>query len=181
MVQFVGPIKDEWLQAVEGTGAKLVYYIANNAYVVWSDDAGRRALAGLVQKNEFLQYSALYHPYFKLGPTLLGRIKADGGKDEIPLTVQIYNHDAAAATQNAISASAIKQIAPWHSILKFANTTVQMRVADIVQLANQPDVFWIGERFERRLYDEVQGQILASNFDGSRIWTKWNWVSSMAR
>ena len=33
LIQFVGPIKDEWLTEVESTGAKLVQYVASNGYL----------------------------------------------------------------------------------------------------------------------------------------------------
>ncbi len=44
LVQFVGPIKDEWLQTVTAAGATPIHYIANNGYLLWADAAGRAML-----------------------------------------------------------------------------------------------------------------------------------------
>jgi hypothetical protein len=40
LVQFVGPVKEEWLAALEAAGSP-VHYVASNAYLVWTDAAGR--------------------------------------------------------------------------------------------------------------------------------------------
>ena len=44
LIQFVGPVKDEWLQEVETTGAALVHYIATNGYLLWADADSRQEL-----------------------------------------------------------------------------------------------------------------------------------------
>ncbi len=35
MVQFAGPIRDEWLQQLTSSGLQIVAYLPDNAYVVW--------------------------------------------------------------------------------------------------------------------------------------------------
>lgn len=47
LVQFVGPIKDEWLRAVEKAGGKLRAPFAGYAWVVRADDATRARIAAL--------------------------------------------------------------------------------------------------------------------------------------
>lgn len=74
LVQFVGPIKQIWLDQVEATGALPVHYIANNGYLLWTDDTAREALDSLALQGDFLQYSAPFHPAFKIGPALKARL-----------------------------------------------------------------------------------------------------------
>jgi hypothetical protein len=74
LVQFVGPIQDAWLEAVRATGAQLVQYIANNAYMVWADAASRSQLDALAADGNFVQFSGAYQPAFKLGPSIEQRI-----------------------------------------------------------------------------------------------------------
>ena len=52
IVQFVGPIKDSWLEALRQTGATVVTYISENAYVVYATGAQSRALAALAGAGE---------------------------------------------------------------------------------------------------------------------------------
>ena len=85
LIQFVGPIKDEWLQEVEKTGAVPIHYIATNAYLVWADDDSRTQLDELVAEGEFLQFSAPYPQVLKVGPALSDR---DDPAQEVPGVVQ---------------------------------------------------------------------------------------------
>ncbi len=52
IVQFVGPIKDSWLASLRKTGATVVTYISENAYVVYATGAQTRALADLADRGE---------------------------------------------------------------------------------------------------------------------------------
>lgn len=166
LIQFVGPIKAEWLTAVAAAGATPVHYVANNAYLVWTDDAGRDNLARLAGEGDFLQYAAPYQPYFKLGQSLRER---DLSSAEVaPVTIQIYDHPDNAATQALIAELAVDSKPDWSRILAYQNAQVNVHVNDLEALANAPDVYWIGERFERELYDEVQNQIVAGNFNGDQ-------------
>lgn len=168
LVQFIGPIKAEWLSAVEATGSTLVHYIANNAYLVWTDDSGRARLSSMAGRGDFLQYSAVYQPYFKLGPSLIERFNKQSKPDEIvPVYLQMYSHPENSQSKKAIKDMSVQELAPWSPIMAFETIQVKMRLGDIYRAANLPDVYWIGEKFERELMDEVQGQILAANFDAS--------------
>ncbi|MBA3262487.1 MAG: hypothetical protein H0T69_08480, partial [Thermoleophilaceae bacterium] len=48
LVQFVGPPKDAWVQRLRATGARIVTYQAENAYVVHAGGDAVERLAGLV-------------------------------------------------------------------------------------------------------------------------------------
>ena len=167
LVQFVGPIKDEWLKTIEGIGATPIHYVANNAYLVWADGSSRAQLNALATEKDFLQYSAPYQPYFKLGMTLIDRVTEMKDIDAVlPVTIQMYRHANSAATEAVIRDATIEQISDWSAILDYQNTIVTMRVSDIASIIHQPDVVWVGQRFERTLLDEVQGQIIANQVTG---------------
>lgn len=167
LVQFVGPIKQEWLNAVQATGARLVHYIANNGYLVWADGNARQALTSMAQQGQFLQYSGAFEPIFKLGPTLRARLDRNSDPNEVvAVTIQMYRHEDKGATEELIDSLKTERLSPWQSILAYQNITVKLHFGDVTTLALRPDVNWIGERLPRRLYDEVQGQIVAGNFDG---------------
>ncbi len=47
LVQFVGPVKDAWLERLRGTGATIITYMAQNAYLAYASGAGAAALSKL--------------------------------------------------------------------------------------------------------------------------------------
>ncbi len=170
LVQFVGPIQQAWLDAVEATGASLVQYVANNAYMVWAGAAARGRLDALALDGDFVQYSGPYQPAFKLGPTIEQRILEGTDPNQVvPVDIQIYDHPGKKASQDTIARLAVAVETPWWPILAFENTSVEVRAADLLTIARLPDVVWIGERFPRELTDEVQGQIMAGTFDAGQV------------
>ena len=52
IVQFVGPIKDSWLDGLRETGGTVVTYISENAYVVYASGAQSGAVAALADEDE---------------------------------------------------------------------------------------------------------------------------------
>ena len=49
LVQFRGPIKPEWYQAMTDTGVEVVTYIPNNAYIVYGDRQALRRVRNLAR------------------------------------------------------------------------------------------------------------------------------------
>ncbi len=166
LIQFVGPIKDEWLAAVKATGTELVHYVANNGYLVWTDTSGRQKLSSLAQTSDFLQYSAPYLPSLKLGPTLSRRQVTEDTADElVTVAVQMFRHDGKGQSEAILNQLFVDVLSPWEPVLKYQNMVGTIHNQDISRISQMPDVVWIGEQFPRELTDEVQGQIMAHNLD----------------
>ncbi|MFZ6027978.1 MAG: S8 family serine peptidase [Chloroflexota bacterium] len=170
LIQFVGPIKEEWLQTIRAQGAAPIHYIANNGYLVWADSNARNRLASLAQDGDIVQFSAPYQTYFKLGLSILGRLSAvktdaASAQEVVPVVVQVYAHPGVERTQALIESLLTQKDSAWTSILSYQNIYGSVRVHDLATIAAQPDVVWVGEHFEPELMDEVQGQILAGHFN----------------
>ncbi len=165
MIQFVGPIKQSWLDQVENQGGQLIHYIANNGYLVWVNDQSRQALNVMAAEKEILQFSAPYTESFKLGNTLKQQLKQSYGADDtVNVNIQLVD-----STYNTQSKALIESLAqsinmPWSKVMNFHSVRVTMKIADLQQLAELRDTYWINEYFEITLNDEVQNQILAADF-----------------
>jgi hypothetical protein len=61
VLQFAGPTKSEWSDAIRGLGWTVVQYLPSNAYVV----AGRPALVAPTKALPFVQFVDFYHPFEK--------------------------------------------------------------------------------------------------------------------
>ncbi len=167
LIQFVGPIKEEWLEAVRATGSETVHYVANNAYLLWTDAAGRAALDEMAAARDTVQYSAPHQPFFKLGPKIRERLerKSRPNDEVMRVVVQMYRHPNRQPTERRIAELATSRLTAWQPVLRYQNVEVTLRFGDVAELARRADVTWIGERLPRELFDEVQGQIMAGNFN----------------
>src|SRR5690348_6438282 len=66
VVQFIGPVRKEWLDALAARGIKPVQYVASNGYIVWADAAAQVQLASLRRTVPWLQYAAPYYGFLKV-------------------------------------------------------------------------------------------------------------------
>jgi len=72
LVQFKGPVRPQWLQQLRSVGdVKIVSYVPNNAYVVWTDAATESKLYSLIASNGPVQWVSAYHPFYKAKSSLL--------------------------------------------------------------------------------------------------------------
>jgi hypothetical protein len=166
LIQFIGPIKEAWLEAVRDAGGIPIHYIANNAYLVWADGRARAQLDAMVQDGRFLQYSSPYQPYFKLGPQM--RLRAANRRNDaelVTVSIQMLRHPQQGNTERMVEANRFTQHSPWTAVLRYQNSVVTMRMKDVIALANRPDTVWIGLYSAPVLVDEVQAQIVAGNLE----------------
>jgi len=165
VVQFVGPVRQAWLEEIERLGARPVHYIANNGYLVWADGAARARLDALAGRRTSLQFSALFQPFFKLGPVLgAEHRKAADSEAVVAVRIQMVRHAQQQATEQAIEALAVRKVADWTPVMGFRNARFEVRLGDVQRIAEMPDVYWIERDLPRELSDEVQNQILAADF-----------------
>ena len=170
LVQFVGPIKDEWLTEVESTGAQLVQYIATNGYLVWANGNSRDLLDRMAAEDDIIQFSQPFPTSLKLGPNLSERLSTSTNlaEDTVQVVVQMISHKRQEDSEQAIQELAASQDTSWKPVLAFQNADFTARLDDVEAIASLPDVYWVELRMERELLDEVQGQIIAGNFNGDQ-------------
>lgn len=165
LVRFTGPIKDEWLQAIEAIGGIPIQYIAPNGYLLWADAESRAALEKIVEQGDFLVSSEPYPLNLKFGPALE---RLDDPDAVVSVVIQMYRHEERTASEAVIQNLSVTQLTNWTPVLNYQNIDVAIHARDVDAIIRLPDVFWIELRLERHLLDEVQGQILAGNFNASQ-------------
>jgi hypothetical protein len=177
VVQFVGPVKQEWLDALAAHGITPVQYVANSGYIVWADNAALAQLSNLRNTTSWLQYNAPLHGFFKVDPRLGDRLRTNPmASDEVDITVQVYSHDGVDATKQFVVSKGLmpaQQLGPmgpgtvdysWAPILKFENLNLRVRLSDVVAIAQRADVTFVGENLPRKMMDEKQDIIMAGDF-----------------
>ena len=168
IVQYVGPIAKEWIAALNATGAKIVQFMPENAYVVQATADQLSAIRAQTQSGTSVQYVGPYLPYFKLATTLAERANRGLTSARLDVTVQLVSGD------NAATKSAIEQLAGgaapkvWQDLRGVEALTLNVAETDIATLAQYPDVFAVEEYVKPVRNDEVQDQIIAANFNADQ-------------
>ncbi len=157
LIQFPDPIQEDWQQAITEAGLSVVTFIPEYAYLVWGDEAAIERLRATTP----LRWAGPYHPFYALHPTLN---KSRTSATTLEVTVQLYDGPQAQKTLSEIKQSASIK-GPPRRVWRYQNLDVQVTADNLSWLAALPGVVSVEPRYERRLLDEVQGQILAGNLN----------------
>jgi subtilisin-like proprotein convertase family protein len=159
VVQYVGPLKDAWIQAVRKTGVEVVSYMAQNAQLVSGDGAALAELAALSTREAFLRAVTPYTAADKQLPGLPSRGRAD-------IVVSTVAGEAGAAAR-----AAIDRIADRRSAAVNVAGIVQQHIAvegtAIAGLAELGGVVAIEPSVEPKLLDERAARIVAGQLNTS--------------
>ena len=162
MVQFVGPIKPDWLAKLHALGIEIVAYMPNNAYVVWLDGPRLTQLEGLTNSDPTVQWNGPYHPAYRLAPSLQGG-KHPQTAQLVAVTVEFYrtaNVQASVASLRALGGTVYR---PAHNADKFVDISLDVPANQLIAIASRADVFNVEPFVKPGKRDEVQDQIVAGN------------------
>ena len=176
LVQFPGPIKPEWYAQLQASGAQIVDYIADNAYLVYGD---QNALAQ-ISANRALSFDGAYTAALKRSAQIdhlaSKQIKPDAYSIQL-----VVDADANLKTLALINLRATK---PLHQYTHrhYLNISADVPLDALDAIAARPDVLSIQPDFNPTLLDERQGQILANQLSGGspNLPVAGNYFSSLA-
>ena len=159
LVQFDGPTKQDWLQALETSGIVPVQYIAPFAYVVWADDAAMQR----GRSNSAVRWSGDFLPEYKTANVLDGERRG-----ETQWRAMVYRgaqvSDAELRSSGALPGMRV-QIDRQFDIVELEGTA-----ASVAQLAQLPGVYALDPvPRDGGLRAEVANQITANNLSGSNL------------
>ncbi len=164
IVQFVGPIQDAWVDSLKGTGAEIISYMPNNAYVVRAGSNSAFTLPIYKQQNSYVQFVGDYEPAYRLSPTL--REAMAKPEQLLQVTVQVIDGADAEETVKALAGMA-KEFVGSRQVLNYHNVALNVTADQLEAITRLDSVFGIEERGNIRKLDEAQGQISAGNLSGN--------------
>lgn len=176
LIQFVGPIKSEWIDELVRSGIEPVAYVPNDGYLVRADS---RSLDRLMVQNQvaiarsegFLQWEGPFLDAYKIHPGLARAMSE--GVDDVTVAVQfalgkgeldVMNN--AEVKQARRLASAV--IADAYRVLGFTNLRLRINASKLSDLAALPGVVTIEPWNAPRLFDERASQIVAGQLNADR-------------
>ena len=161
IVQFAGPVVDEWLEALLGAGLQVVAYLPENAFVVWGDDPAGR-IGGIAQLAGLVQWHGAYHPAYRLEPGLREAALAPVGA-EVDVTVQVFVTPRLDQTVADLTGLATAQLAAPNPLLNLVNLRLRLPESSLAGVSARPDVFNVEPYRTPVLLDEIQAQVLSGN------------------
>ncbi len=180
LIQFAGPVRPEWYQALAETGVRIVTYIPNNAYLVYGPPKAMQALQMLASNKAISQWDGDYTAAFRLDPAVVAASRGTG-KDGLPMrpnlsdkgneqfTIQmVEDADENKATLALIEQFKLEPIIKENRVLGYLNVRVTLpREVVIGQIAERTDVVSIQQWITPRKRDERQNFIMTGAVTGS--------------
>jgi hypothetical protein len=165
LVQFAGPIQDGWLDALKATGAEIVSYMPNNAYVVRAQFGAALSLP-FFKNNSFAQFLGDYEPAYRLSPALQA-IRKEPAETLVDITAQVIDGPDAEKTIGDLKTMSNEMVGVYQ-VLNYHNVELRVTVGRLSEIARMDSIFAVEERGQRRKLDEAQGQIVAGNLSGNQ-------------
>jgi hypothetical protein len=170
LVHFAGPVKSEWLKALEQSGVQVVGHIPRNAYLVYGSAAALGRLQSWARTSSYVQWEGSFADDYKIHP----RARPAAGKSNEPkaatdlFAVQLVDDaNANPATLMLIDQLKLQPVRRDFSLAHYRNVIVRLPPEQLTRIAAQPDVVSIQPYFEPRKLDERQDQIIAGNLTGN--------------
>jgi subtilisin-like proprotein convertase family protein len=158
LVQFQGPIHEEWKAKVSALGGTVLDYVPDFAFVVHMDEAAR---AAVTQQSE-VAWIGPFHPAYTLSPDLAGRTGT------LDLMVHTFADQTASAVANelAMLGAAVQDRSERTvgGLLRLAVDASQLNA-----LARLPGVRWIEPFYERVLFNDVARS--STIMDAETVWS----------
>lgn len=173
LVQFVGPVKPEWREALEAQGVKVISYIPENAYLVSGDMKALKTLQGWATNVDFVQWEGEYADEFKLHPAARKRelfgLPAAADESDVFAIQLVEDAETTPATLALIESLKLDSVQRDFRVMQFRNVIVRLPTDRIAELSARPDVISIQLYNEPDKRDERQAQIMAGNLVGGSL------------
>ncbi|MBI3650363.1 MAG: S8 family serine peptidase [Acidobacteria bacterium] len=164
LVQLFGPPTNAAINTLKATGAHIVSYIPNNAYLIWATATQRARVEALRQQSGIIQWDAPFHPAYKLDP----RLKLDS-VEQLPISIEVLDRPQAAQTIAKIKAQAVKVLMPEFKAAGTVQIKILIECLRLTELAQLPDVVSIESWSKFKLHDERANQIIAGSLVNESI------------
>ncbi len=172
IVKFRGPIEGEWFKALTSTGAAIIDYIPNYAYLVYGDAGTLQLIQSNASAAESpIEWDGVYKDEYRFAPSVW-RETAEKNGSLVPSSdqfqIQLYKdprtNDETLEFVKSIQTAPIKG---QQSVMHYVNFVVGLDKEGLLKVAARPDVISIVPYFEKRKMDERQAIIMTGDLTGN--------------
>jgi|GEM_PF-1663189 len=164
LIQFAGPIKPDWYSALAASGAQIVDYVPDYAYIVYADATALSALNQLAQ-GPSVQWNGLFSADLKISRQVY-EWESRGVMPDY-YSIQLVLDPAT----NAETLAQIKRLARNNdyrveTFRHYVNVWASLPLGTLSTIADRADVLSIQPDMIPELHDERQNLILANRLTG---------------
>ncbi|MCG3191251.1 MAG: hypothetical protein DIJKHBIC_00476 [Thermoanaerobaculia bacterium] len=165
LVQFIGPVTDDWRQEVEKQGVEFLQYVPHNSFIVRASLAQIGNAGGL----SFVRATAPYGGPLKLAPAIREALQA-GSRGVRAVDIMVTSGTSASAAAGLVTSaggSVRASIALPSSFFRIVRAEIPMDA--IADIAASPLVLGIDPYVPPAREDERAAQIVAGNYSSSTV------------
>jgi hypothetical protein len=153
IVQFIGPIKGSWIEALKAAGAEVFDYVPTSSFITGMDaDALQR-----VQELPFVGWVGVYHPAYKISAPLL---EPDDSLHTV--IISLFPGRSSDRVEETVASTGGKVIRRWLEG-KASWFLVEVAASSIADLARLPEVVWMEENLPIALANDEATWVVQSN------------------
>ncbi len=158
VVQFIGPIKGEWVGALSSHGIEVLDYLPAFSYIA----SIQPSQLEFVRSLSFVRWVGIYQPAYKLSPALL-----DWRQDSIAGVISLFPGKSTARALDAIAVSGGTAYEEWGDL---AGEWIVARFPAplLVRLARLPEVAWIEPFGPASLANDLATWVVQTNVQNNR-------------
>jgi hypothetical protein len=175
VIQFAGPIKRIWIERLQATGAEIIAYIPNNAYIIRGPAHTLKRMALLdagsaADDARPIQWMGHFQAIQKIDPAYTDEMLTARTSANVDVEIELFDSIDATASIERISSLASSVNREPRRFLKFVVVSITIPAEELINVAGLSDVLFVGPAFQFATEDERSAQIIASNLtpDGTQ-------------
>ncbi len=155
ILQFTGPVLDEWKTAVAQMGVQLYGYIPDNAFIARMD----AETAGVIETFTFVRWVGLYHPAYRLDQSLADL--SASLENEAPSAITVETLPDVDLQSLAAQIEALGGTVEGTAANEFSGyVAVQIAPRQLAALANLDGVIWIESDLPAEIANDAGGGVM---------------------
>ena len=158
IVQFIGPVSNDWIMELESSGVVFETYIPRYNYIVRMDSS----LEKVVESKNYVNWVGIYQPAYKVSPELLNRDAS------VPVTIYTYPDVDLSALSARLEDMGIAVGSTWHTSVHGGVLAIIDGSDEMKAVARLMEVEAIKERYPAYLVNADATWIHQTNTPGSR-------------
>ncbi|HJQ71564.1 MAG TPA: S8 family serine peptidase [Blastocatellia bacterium] len=169
VVQFRGPVKRSWMKRLKATGAEIIGYVPNNAYIIRGAGREIARVARLYGEAEGaddlrpIKWMSRLQPIQKIDAAYADDRLGGGEADIVNVEIELLDRPESAEVIAYVDKVASSVNRAPRRFLDFVVLSVSVPVAELMNVAAFDETLFISEATEARLLDERGAQIVAGN------------------
>ena len=162
LIQFPGPIQNEWLDTLESSGVEILEYIPDYTYLVGVKEGPK--LSTSLLSSLPIRWAGEYEPEHRLHPRLL-----TNDQEIVNITVLIFNDENTNNSIRTVKNSMNSVLEVWID-RRYTGVDGSIKNIHLEDISKIPNVYWIEPFSAPLLFDEVSSEIVGGNWTAGVPW-----------